>query len=345
MPDYLARLRVHGLVGMSNGVIMNRTGIAIAAIILLSSVSNGWSQTAPYPVKLIRIVNPVAPGGNQDIMARAIADQMTRGFGQPVVVESRPGSSATVGTRFVKSAPPDGYTLLAISNTFARVPAVRVDAGYDPLKDFAAISQTSDVPLVLVVNPALPVKTVQQLIALAKLRPGELTSASSGIGSTGHVATEMFSRQAGIRMLHIQYKGAAPAVIDLVGGHVMLRFDQVTTSLPFIRAGKLRALGVTTRKRSAALPDVPTIEEAGLAGFHDSTFNGLMAPAGTPREVIERLRAEVAKAAAVTELRNRFIAQGIELISSNSSEEFAGFLRKQVEEFAILARQTGMTVN
>jgi len=198
---------------------------------------------------------------------------------------------------------------------------------------------------VLVVNPALPVKTVQQLIALAKLRPGELTSASSGIGSTGHVATEMFSRRAGIRMLHIQYKGAAPAVIDLVGGHVMLRFDQVTTSLPFIRAGKLRALGVTTRKRSAALPDVPTIEEAGLAGFHDSTFNGLMAPAGTPHEVIERLRAEVAKAAAVTELRNRFIAQGIELISSNSSEEFAGFLRKQVEDFAILARQAGIRAN
>jgi len=220
-----------------------------------------------------------------------------------------------------------------------------VDVGYDPLKDFAAISQTSDVPLVLVVNPALPVKTVQQLIALAKLRPDELTSASSGIGSTGHVATEMFSRRAGIRMLHIQYKGAAPAVIDLVGGHVMLRFDQVTTSLPFIRAGKLRALGVTTRKRSAALPDVPTIEEAGLAGFHDSTFNGLMAPAGTPREVIERLRAEVAKAAAVTELRNRFIAQGIELISSNSSEEFAGFLRKQVEDFAILARQAGIRAN
>jgi tripartite-type tricarboxylate transporter receptor subunit TctC len=324
---------------------MNRTGIAIAAVMLLSPVPNGWGQSAPYPVKLIRIVNPVAPGGNQDIIARAYADQMTRGFGQPVVVESRPGSSATVGTRFVKGAPPDGYTLLAISNTFARVPGVMADPGYDPLKDFAAISMTGDVPLVLVVNPALPVKTVQELIALAKLRPGELTSAASGVGSTGHVATEMFSRQAGIRMLHIQYKGAAPAVIDLVGGHVMLRFDQVTTSLPFIRAGKLRALGVTTRKRSAVLPDVATIEEAGLTGFYDSTFNGLVAPAGTPREAVERVRAEVARAASVTELRNRFIELGIELISSNSAEEFAGFLRRQVEEFAILARQAGMTVN
>lgn len=324
---------------------MNRTRAAIAAMMLLLTVPAGWSQTVPYPVRLIRIVNPVAPGGNQDMVARVIAEQMTRGFGQPVVVESRPGASATVGTRFVRSAPPDGYTLLAISNTFVRVPALMADVGYDPLKDFAAISQTCDVPLVLVVNPALPVKTVRELIALAKLRPGELTSASSGIGSTGHVATEMFSRQAGVRMLHIQYKGAAPAVVDLVGGHVMLRFDQVGTSLPFIRNGKLRALGVTTRTRSPALPDVPTIEEAGLAGFHDSTFNGLVAPAGTPREVIERLRAEVAKAVAGTAQRNRFLEQGIELVGSASSDEFAALLRKQGESFAIFARQTGIKAN
>jgi tripartite-type tricarboxylate transporter receptor subunit TctC len=322
--------------------ILNRSRVAIATIMLFSWVPNGWSQSAPYPGKLVRIVNPVAPGGNQDIVARAFAEQMARGFGQQFIVESRPGSAAVVGTRYVKAAPPDGYTLLAISNTFARVPALVPDAGYDPLKDFAAISQTCDVPLVLVVNTALPVKTVRELIALAKRRPGELTSASSGVGSTGHVASEMFSRQAGIRMLHVQYKGAAPAVVDLVGGHVMLRFDQVTTSLPFINSGKLRALGVTTRKRSAVLPDVPTIEEAGLTGFHDSTFNGLVAPAGTPRLVVERLRDGVAKAAALTEMRNRFLDQGIELVASTSSEEFAAFLRKQVEEFATLARQAGM---
>ncbi|MES2561112.1 MAG: tripartite tricarboxylate transporter substrate-binding protein, partial [Pseudomonadota bacterium] len=216
------------------------------------------------------------------------------------------------------------------------------DAGYDPFSDFTPVSMTGDVPLVLVVNPALPVKTVQELIALAKRRPGEITSAASGVGSTGHVATEMFSRRAGIRMLHVQYKGAAPAVIDLVGGHVMLRFDQVSTSLPHIRAGKLRALGVSTRKRSPVLPEVPTIEESGLAGFHDSTFNGLMAPAGTPRDVIERLRGEVVKAAAMPQLRTRFLDIGIELIGSASMSEFATFLRKQTEEFAVLAKQAGM---
>ena len=314
-------------------------------MMLLSCAPHGWAQTASYPVKVVRIVNPVAPGGNQDTIARAIADQLTRGLGQPVVMESRPASSAIVGTRYVKSSPPDGYTLLAISNTFVRVPALMAEPGYDPLKDFAAISLTGEVPLVFVVNPALPVKTVQEFIALARRRPGELTNASSGVGSTGHVAAEVFSRRAGIKLLNVQYKGAAPAVIDLVGGHVMLRFDQVTTSLPFIRAGKLRALGVSTLKRSPTLPDVPTIDEAGLKGFNDPTFNGLMAPAGTPREIVERLRAEVAKAVAVTELHNRLLEQGIDLIASNSTEDFAAFLRKQVEDFAILARQAGMTAN
>jgi tripartite-type tricarboxylate transporter receptor subunit TctC len=322
---------------------MYRT-IALIAASLLLTAADGWSQGTGYPSKVVRIVNPVAPGGNQETIARTVADQLTRILGQPFVIESRPASSAIVGTRYVKSAPPDGYTLLAISNTFVRVPAMMAEPGYDPVRDFAAISMTGEVPLVLVINPALPVKTVKEFIALARQRPGELTSASSGVGSTGHVATEIFSRQAGVRMLNIQYKGAAPAVIDLVGGHVMLRFDQVTTSLPFIRSGKLRALAVSSTKRSPALPDVPTMVEAGLPDFKDTTFNGLMAPAGTPREVVERLRDGVAKAAANGETHQRLLDFGIELTASPSPEEFAGFLRKQVEEFAILARQTGMAV-
>jgi tripartite-type tricarboxylate transporter receptor subunit TctC len=316
----------------------------MAAVMLATLAPSGWGQSA-YPVKLVRIVNPVAAGGNQDVVARAMADQMTRAFGQQVVVESRPGASATVGTRYVRNAPPDGYTLLAISNTFVRTPAMMAEAGYDPVKDFAAISLTCDVPLVLVVNPSLPVGNVQELIALAKRRPGEISSGSSGTGSTGHVAAELFSRQAGIRLLHIQYKGAAPAIVDLVGGHVMLRFDQATTSVAHIKSGKLRALAVTTPKRARLLPDVPTMEEAGLPGFQDSTFNGLVAPAGTPREVLERVRAEVAKAVASPELRNRYSELGIELVSSGSIDEFAEFLRKQVEDFARLATATGIRTN
>jgi len=318
------------------------TGLALLA---LAWAAPAWSQAPAYPVKLVRIVNPVAPGGNQDVIARAYAEQMTRTLGQQVIVESRVGSAAVVGTRYVKAAAPDGYTVLAISNTFARVPALVPDAGYDPLKDFAPISMTGDVPLVLVVNLALPVKTVKDLIALAKRRPGELTSASSGVGSTGHVAAEMFSRRAGIRMLHVQYKGAAPAVVDLLGGHVMLRFDQVTTSLVHIRDGKLRALGVSTRKRSPVLPDVPTIAEAALPGFEDSTFNGLMAPAGTPRPVIDRLHDAAVKTAGTAEMHKRFLDQGIELIASTTPEAFGAFLRDQVKSFATLAHETGMSAN
>jgi tripartite-type tricarboxylate transporter receptor subunit TctC len=287
----------------------------------------------------------VAPGGNQEIVARAVAEPLSKSLGQPFVVENRPGSSAIVGTRYVKSATPDGYTILTISNTFARAPAIVSAAGYDPLKDFVPVSLTCDVPMVLSVNPALPVKTTQDLIALARRKPGELMYASSGNGSTGHVAAEMLGRHAGIKMLHIPYKGNAPAVIDLVAGQVMVMFDQISTSAPYIKAGRLKALGVTSRKRSHLLPDVPTIEEAGLKGFEDTTFNGLVAPAGTPRDVVEKLRAEVAKAVALPEVRNRFMERGIVLLASASSEEFAAFLRKQVTEFAKLAAETGIQAN
>ena len=315
---------------------------SICALMFAVAANAAWSQPATYPSKVVRVVNPVAPGGNQETIARTVADQLTKILGQPFVMESRPASSAIIGTRYVKSSPPDGYTLLAISNTFVRVPALMADPGYDPVKDFAPISLTGEVPLVLVINPSLPVKTLKEFIALAKQRPGQLTSASSGIGSTGHVATEIFSRQAGVKMLNIQYKGAAPAVIDLVGGHVMLRFDQVTTSLPFIRSGKLRAIAVSTAKRSPALPEVPTMIESGLPSFQDTTFNGLLAPAGTPREIVDRLREAVAKGVANPETHQRLLDLGIDLVASQSADEFAAFIKKQVEEFAILARQTGM---
>lgn len=324
-----------------------KTGIKLAALAGMAccaSTATVWGQAYPanYPAKLVRIINPVAAGGNQDIVARAYADQMSKSLGQPFVVESRPGASAIVGTRFVKGAPADGYTLLAISNTFARTPTMIKEAGYDPLKDFAAISMTSDTPLVLVINPGLPVRSVKAFIALAKQRPGEISSGSSGAGSTGHVAAELFSRQAGIKLLHVQYKGAAPAVVDLVGGHVMLRFDQASTSLAHIRGGKLHALGVTSIKRSPLLPNVPTIDEAGLPGFQDTTFNGLMAPTGTPRAILERVRAEVARIAGIAELRSRYSEIGIEFVASNSPEEFGSFLKKQVEDFAKLAREAGL---
>ncbi|MCE2999485.1 MAG: Bug family tripartite tricarboxylate transporter substrate binding protein [Betaproteobacteria bacterium] len=322
---------------------MSRT-IATAVLTLLTAASLA-AAAQNYPVKPLRIINPLAAGGNVDIVARGVAEQLSKALGQQVLVENRPGASALIGTRYVRTQPADGYILLAIANTFARVPAIVADPGYDPVKDFTGVSQTCDIPMVLVVNPSLPVKSLKEFIALAKRRPGEMTYGSAGTGGTGHVAAEMFSQQAGIRMMHIPYKGNAPAMTDLVGGQIMLLFDQVSTSAGYIKSGRLRPLGVTAKTRSPLFPEVPTIDEAGLKGFEDSTFNGLMAPAGTPREILERLRAEVVKAVAVPALRERFDKIGIPLVASNSLEEYNAFIRRHVEEFAKLAKTAGITAN
>ena len=322
---------------------MKRIVIAFATAFITATAPAVMAQA--YPTKPVRIINPLAAGGNVDIVARGVAEQLSKALGLQVLVENRPGASALIGTRYVKSQPADGYTFLAIANTFARVPAIINDAGYDPLKDFTAVSQTCDIPMVLVINPALPVKNLKEFIALAKKRPGELTYGSAGNGGTGHVAAEMFSQQAGIKMMHIPYKGNAPATTDLVGGQIMLMFDQVSTSVGYIKAGRLRGLAVTTKKRSAVFPDMPTIDEAGIKGFEDSTFNGIVAPAGTPREILEKLRAEVVKAVAVPALRERFEKNGIPLVASNSLDEYNAFIRRHVEDFAKLAKSAGITAN
>jgi tripartite-type tricarboxylate transporter receptor subunit TctC len=309
----------------------------IAATLLTAGVH---AQT--YPSKPVRIVVPLAPGGNVDIVARSLAQYLGDSMGHQVIVENRPGASSLVGTQLVAKAAPDGYTLLAIANTFAMVPSIVTNPGYDPLKDFAPITLTCLVPQVLVVNPALPVKTVKELIALAKARPGQLTYATSGAGGTGHMATELFSRQVGVKMLHVPYKGNAQAIVDVIGGQVMLMFDQVSTSEQYIKSGKLRPLAVSSLARSPMFPNLPTISEAGAPGFEDITFNGLAAPAGTPREILVRMRDEVAKAVSVAALRNRFIERGVELKASASPEEFAAYVKVEFDKKAKLARDAGI---
>ena len=315
----------------------------IAATLLLAAALPAWSQTN-YPTKVIRIINPLAAGGNVDIVARGVAEQMSRALGHQVLVENRPGASALVGTRYVKGQAADGYTLLAIANTFARVPAIIRDPGYDPLKDFTGVSQTCDIPMVLVVNPYLPVKTVQEFIAFARKRPGELTYGSAGVGGTGHVAAEMFAQAAGIKLMHIPYKGNAPATTDLVGGQIMFMFDQVSTSAGYIKSGRLRALAVTSKKRSPLFPDLPTVDETAVKGFEDTTFNGLVAPAGTPREILEKLRETVVKAVTVPTLKDRFDGLGIPLVASPSLDQYNAFLKRHVTEFAKLAKTAKIPV-
>jgi tripartite-type tricarboxylate transporter receptor subunit TctC len=314
------------------------------ACILLAAASNASAQApaVQYPVKPVRIIVPVAAGGNVDIVARTFAQRFTESLGHQIIVDNRPSASSLVGTQLVAKAPPDGYTVLAIANTFASAPGIVTSAGYDPVKDFAGISLTARIPMVLVVNPSLPVRSVQELIALAKKRPGELSYASSGTGSTGHIAAELFSRQAGIKMLNVPYKGNAQSLVDLIGGQVMVMFDQISTSAPHIKGAKLRALGVTTRTRAALLPDLPTIDESGVRGFEDVTFNGLVVPAGTPGAIVGRLHAEVAKVVKLPEVRKRFDEQGIELAASPSPEAFTAYIKAEVAKYAKLAKEAGI---
>jgi tripartite-type tricarboxylate transporter receptor subunit TctC len=311
----------------------------LAGLFLVISL-NGIAQD--YPSKPIRLIVPVAAGGNQEITARAVAEEMSKGLGQQIIVESRPSSSALIGTQLVAHAAPDGYTLLSVSTTFARAPVLVASAGYDPVKDFAGVSLISRIPLVLVVNPTIPASSVAELIALAKAKPGELSYATSGIGSTGHVAQEVFNRMAGISMLHVPYKGNAQALVDLLGGQVGVMFDQLSTSLPHVRSGKLRALGVSSRTRSPLLPEVPTIDESGLKGFEDVTWNAILAPAATPRPIIERLHREIVRAVAVPQLRARFLDRAIELAASSSPEEATAYVKSEVAAFAKLAKETGL---
>ncbi len=310
---------------------------AVAAI-----VPSLASAAEAFPAKPIHIIVPVAAGGNLDNVIRAVADRMTANMGVAVVVENRPSASSIVGSKLVAKAPPDGYTLLAMANTMLSAAAIIRDIGYDPITDYSYVTLIATIPNILVVPAKSPSRTVSDLIARAKANPGTMSYGSAGNGSVGHFAAERFSREVGLKLLHIPYKGNGPAMIDLVGGRLDMMFDQVSTSAPHVRSGTIRALAVTTKTRSPILPDIPTMEEAGVKGFVDITFNGLAAPAGTPPEVLAKLHAEVAKALQSPELRERFAAQGIELTPSASPQEFTEYIKGEVARIATLAREAGI---
>lgn len=324
---------------------MKRAHVILAAALAVCCTAAAQAQTAGgYPSRPVRIVVPFAPGGNVDLVARAVAQRLAESLGQQILVDNRPGASGLVGTHLVAKSAPDGYTLLAMANTFAVVPSLVSKPGYDPLKDFAAITLTCLVPQVLVVNTALPVRSVKELVALAKARPGEISYASAGTGGTGHMAAELFNSHAGLKMLHVPYKGNAQAIVDVISGQVTMMFDQVSTSAPHIKAGKLRALAVTSLRRSPLFPSLPTIDESGVRGFEDITFNGLVAPAGTSREILVRLHAEVAKAVRFAELHKRFLERGVELAASASPEDFTAYIKAEFVKKAKLAREAGIKV-
>lgn len=316
---------------------------ALPAAMLAGALPAARAQDR-FPSKPLRIIVPVPPGGNLDAVTRAVAERLSAGLGQPVLVENRAGASSSIGTRFVAQSAPDGYTMLAMANTMLSTPAIMPSAGYDTVAEFTGVGNLVRVANVVVVPASSPFQTIADLIAHAKARPGEVTYATAGAGSVGHMAAERFARHVGVRLTHVPYKGNGPALVDMVGGRVAMMFDQVSTSGPHVRGGRLRALGLTTLTRSSVLPEVPTLDEAGVKGFEDFTFNGLVVPSATPRDVVQRLHAEVNKALSAPELRQRFAGNGVDVAPSATPEEFTAFIRDEVARYAKLVAEAGIKV-
>ena len=317
---------------------------AIAAF-ALTAIDASAQAAASYPNKPIKIIVPFPPGGATDILARATGFELQKAWGQPVIIENRPGAGGNSGADVVAKAAPDGYTLVmgtvgthAINmSLYARMP-------YDAVKDFDPVVLVAGVPNLLVVHPSVPAKTVAELTALAKSQPGKLNVASSGNGTSIHLAAELYKQMAGVDITHVPYKGSSPAVADLLGGQVQLMFDNMPSSLPHAKAGKLRALAVTSLKRSPALPDVPTMDESGLKGFDATSWFGLLAPAGTPKDIIAKLNAASVKALATPEMRERLAAQGADPIG-NSPEQFSVFINAEIDKWAKIVRASGARVD
>ena len=313
------------------------------AVLMCACLTNlALAQT--YPAKPVRIIVPYPPGGIGDTVTRALAQGMGEQLGQPFLIENKPGASQMIGAEMVAKSPADGYTLFLGSVTSL---AINVNSqkkmNYDPARDFAPVSMAFFSPLYLVVNPAVPAANVRELIALARAQPGKLTFASIGQGGSIHLAGELFRSMAGIDMTHVPYKGSAPALTDVIGGQVSLMFDAGVSALPQVRAGKLRALAVTSAKRSSSAPDLPTVAEAAnLPGYEATIWFGLVAPAGTPREIVTRLSQEFARVSRQTALRERFAPQGVEL-AATTPEEFADIIKAEIPKWGKVLRDANVT--
>jgi len=320
---------------------MRRGHAVLLLAALLMAPNAGVAQT--YPNKPVRLIIPFAPGGVADVIARPIADRLSRSLGQPVVVESRAGATGTLGAAYVAQSAPDGYTLLlGTTNEIAMSPTLYQSLPYDPRTAFAPITSVAVFPNVLVVGKDTPFKTLADLIAAAKDKPGTLTFASSGIGSTNHLSAELFKREANINILHVPYKGGGPALIDVSGGHVTAMFATLPSAVSLIQSGVIRALAVTGSHRSDILPDVPTVIEAGLPGVVVTTWNGVLAPAGTPPGLLERLHKALADAVAEPSLKAAFAAVGAET-ELITPQEFAARIRTDFDRWSLVIKQADIS--
>lgn len=318
-----------------------RVGPAVL-LALAAPVSMPAQAAESWPLKPIRIVVPYAAGGNSDDIMRPLEPKLAAALGQSVIIDNRPGGGTQIGTALVAKSEPDGYTLLYVPAPFVVNPSVMSKLPYDSLKDFAPVTQIMTSPLVMVVNRNVEANSVPQLIALAKAKPGQL-SFGSGIAGAGHLAGELMKHMAGIDMVHIPYKGSAPAMTDLIGGHIQVVFATASAAIPQLQSGRLKALAVTTARRSSTLPELPTLDEAGLKGFDVSVWGGLAGPANTSREIVTKLQAQLAKILALAEIKERFKAAGAEPVGSTPGE-FGKFLRTEIEKWAKVVNQAKIRV-
>ncbi len=294
-----------------------------------------------YPSKPVRVIVPFPAGGGIDAVARLLAPKLSESLGQSVVIDNRSGASGTIGTEIVAKSPPDGYTLLATFASHAQNASLYPNLGYDTVKAFAPITLIATVPNILVVNPALPVKTVADLIALAKKRPGEILYASIGNGTPAHLSAELFNRMAGIKMTHVPYKGAAPSIVALISGETQLTFTTVLVAMPHVKSGRLRALGVCSLKRAPVLPDLPTIDEAGVKGYESTAWYGLLAPARTPAPIVDQWNREAVKALQLADVRDNLKNQGAEPVG-DSPREFSAIIVQEIDKWRKVVDAAGI---
>ncbi len=321
---------------------LRRGCVAVAVASLAALTFSARAET--YPSRPIRLVVPFPPGGPTDVLARIVASRLAERLGQPVVVDNKPGASGMVGADAVAKAAPDGHTLLANASIHVINPSLYPKPAYDAIADFAAVSNLADVPLVLAVNPKVAAKSVRELVALAKAAKPTLAFASAGNATSQHLSGEAFKVAAGIDMLHVPYKGSAPALTDLIGGQVQVMFDSLPSSMPFVKSGAVRPLAVTTARRASALPDVPTVAEAGYPGFSMSTWYVVWAPAATPSAVVQRLSSEIAAIVRLPEVRSQFEKLGAEPVG-NTPAEFTAFTKAELVKWAAIVKQSGAKVD
>lgn len=323
---------------------------ALAALLVSAGVSaqqpaqqatQPGTQAAPaYPTKPIRMIVAFPPGGPTDIVARVLAQKISEQLGQPVLVDNKPGAGGNIGAEAAARSAPDGYTLFYNTSAITIAPALYSKINYDVLKDFAAVSSTAAVPMVLMVHPSMPTKTVKEFLDHAKANPGKLNYGSTGTGTITHLASEALAAHVGLKVQHIPYKGSAPNIADLAAGSTQFTIDTLNSSMPFIRDNRVRALAVTTMRRSALLPDLPTLNETALPGMEMSAWQGIVVPTGTPAPIVARLNAEIRKALDSAEVKAKLAAQGTDQLGS-SSEEYAAYIRSELGRWSKLVKQTG----